>query len=1228
MIVHNINNIRNIRLSLFRFIYPLIPGRFIILIILSLLPCISLYAQTDLVLHDIVIGNVVVSAPGSVTMSPGFHAVSGCNFHAYIGPLQPSDSSITIDPPEDNLVPLAGSSGNNFILTITYKEPKTEIPSPSTSFRHNEEIQYFDGLGRPSQKILVGASPQGQDIILPYFYDHLGREAIKSLPYTDQKSGSFRSGVTQSTVNNNYTSGDLLGVEPDTRAYDSTGFDNSPLNRVTSSTGPGAAWENKPVTINYLTNSGSEPGWNVSGDYSYSSSDYPANTLFVTETIDEDGNATREYKDKLGRGVLKKSKLGSVWLTTAYIYDDLGLLRCVVPPEAANPNTDQALCYYYLYDDRRRMIEKKIPGSGTFKMVYDVRNRLRFTQNSLQVPENKWSFTKYDELNRPVITGILNSFSSGVSALISSMESAQLNESRNNNDSTGYTNNSFPISNTDILTLTYYDNYDFFNITGDLVSDSLQWDVYESEGYSIDQLRAASDKGRVTCSMTSVLSDPNDLSVVRKNNLYSTFYYDKYGHLLRSVSENHLGGKDVVTNVYEDITYLLTSSKQEHYKGSESIVIEKWFEYDHASRLLATREKINNQSPVTLNAMTYNEAGTLVSRHLHSSQTEGARSFLQKVDYNYNIRGWLTSINEPDPAGNDLFGMSLYYNNPSGMGDNPPAAVFNGNISGIKWAVKNDTIRGYKFAYDSLNRILDADYVQGTSLNSNAGYYSEQITGYDKNGNILGLKRYFNNSLVDDLSYEYLNSGKSNQILRITDSGTENNNIDDYPGSSQDYSYDSNGNMSFDGAKNINVYYFNTLNLPRKIDFGNNNRLHYHYTSSGGKLVKHIILDGSSGQALHYIGNIVYENNTLKYILTDDGRLIPSGEGANRVFKYEYNIKDHLGNSRVTFVAAELGGAVDIVQASDYYPFGLVMRQSDPGYIPGYLKNRYLFNGKELQDDVFEGRSLYWYDYGARFYDPQIGRWNAVDPMAENNHYAWTPYAYVYNNPIALIDPFGLDSTRIRNGFTRRMDQIFNSLVSVFKDPSPINNFMDGLIKDPLGTVDKVLGTTAEALDDTGKKLWSGSNEDFGEVVADIFTLWVTGKALGGAKNTPSNNVGEASKVGVGLSDDAFVHVAPTKYADDILKNGLDPAYSGGKTYVTRWASVKNVTNPKDFNTILYRQNLWKSYAGKFDEGATILHINAKPKFYSPRTNWVNGVPQYIFTSPISPKYITHIKSF
>jgi RHS repeat-associated protein len=915
-------------------------------------------------------------------------------------------------------VPSAGSSDQNYILTIIFREELDAEPSPGTPFRHSEEIRYFDGFGRPSQTIQAGASPFGADIIQPFFYDDFGREAVRTLPFTGTASGLYRPGVTAVTVNEYYSSSPPEGIEADSRAFTSIVFDDSPLQRVISETGPGDGWSSagRSVVYRYLTNTTPAAGWRVTGDYSFDAVSYPVGTLYVTVTVDEEGSSTLEYRDLHGVTVLKESDSGEGPLRTAYIYDDRGLLRCVVPPGASDPNTDTDLCYYYLYDERRRLIEKKLPGAGKVTMIYDRCDRVRFYRSSIQEPDT-WSFIKYDELNRPVITGITRDPLRDASAMKAAADALALNEARDKDHETGYTNNSYPdTSDIEIHTITYYDNYDFLSITGSGPRDNLRAETYDSGVFVLSPDIDPEPKGQVTGAVTMVLSDPGDRDVVPLEKLYSVNYYDKYGHLLRRISDNHLKGKDVTSNLYEDITYQLLQTKQEHYSGKEKVVIEKWVDYDHYGRLLSTRIKADSQPVITLSALRYNETGQLTAKYLHSCDTAGTRGFAQVVDYRYNVRGWLTAINDPERMeGDDLFAVRLFYNSLAGMGGlAPEKGLFNGNISGMKWSTPGSPLRGYRCSYDAAGRMLRADYAEGSSLDDNRGGFSELITGYDSNGNILGLERYCNGSPVDILKYAYCNSGKSNRLLKITDTGTRGSSFDDYPGSSKDYSYDAGGNMTFDGARNLDIEYLPTLNLPGKLDFGNNNRIYFHYTSGGEKLMKHVISGRGIETETHYIGNIVYEGGKLSYILTEEGRLVASGTGNGRRFIYEYYLKDHLGNNRITFRAGSPLEGPEMIQAVDYYPFGLVMSRKENNGLTGYRKNNYLYNGKELQDENMTGESLNWYDYGARMYDPQIGRWHTTDPLAES-YRRWSPYSYAVDNPVRFIDPDGMSTTKFED---------------------------------------------------------------------------------------------------------------------------------------------------------------------------------------------------------------------
>ena len=153
---------------------------------------------------------------------------------------------------------------------------------------------------------------------------------------------------------------------------------------------------------------------------------------------------------------------------------------------------------------------------------------------------------------------------------------------------------------------------------------------------------------------------------------------------------------------------------------------------------------------------------------------------------------------------------------------------------------------------------------------------------------------------------------------------------------------------------------------------------------------------------------IEYTNSTVDAIYHAEGRAVKDGS----TWDHEYVITDHLGNTRVRFHDDNGNGTIssgELLSTHDYYPFG--MEWNAGSY-------QYTYNGKEKNDEL--GLDLF--DYGARMYDPAIGRWNAVDPLAENR-LALSPFNFVQNNPISRIDPDGLTDYTI-NKKTGEVTQI------------------------------------------------------------------------------------------------------------------------------------------------------------------------------------------------------------
>jgi RHS repeat-associated protein len=350
---------------------------------------------------------------------------------------------------------------------------------------------------------------------------------------------------------------------------------------------------------------------------------------------------------------------------------------------------------------------------------------------------------------------------------------------------------------------------------------------------------------------------------------------------------------------------------------------------------------------------------------------------------------------------NDIFAMQLQYHD-SVINSGDPVQ-YNGNISSIKWATNlNKEWYGYDYSYDEINRLTHATFYKSSGEGfMHDGSFDERNISYDPNGNLLTLHRFTSGAIpIDKLRYSYLSNG--NQLGYIVDSTLDVSGVIDYPGgitATEGFAYDLNGNMVISADKGMNdSIRYSYLNMPELLDFGNGEKIRYIYDGTGNKVAK-LVIDGNAlpGSSLIYAGNFVYDwNGNLQYILTSEGRIVAE----ETAFRFEYFIKDHLGNTRATYAQAA-PGLPQVVEYRHYYPFGMQIEAL--GYSSGFdLPNNYRYNGKELQTDY----GLEWYDYGARFYDPQLGRWHVIDPLAEQSR-RWSPYTYCMNNPIRFIDPDG-----------------------------------------------------------------------------------------------------------------------------------------------------------------------------------------------------------------------------
>ncbi len=454
------------------------------------------------------------------------------------------------------------------------------------------------------------------------------------------------------------------------------------------------------------------------------------------------------------------------------------------------------------------------------------------------------------------------------------------------------------------LTYTFYDDYSYTGkhnaVTGDLTTPTFSGSPYaEIIGSTSNMTR-----GLVTGTKVRVLGTDQWLTT-------TTYYTDK-GRVLQVIADNVSGGKDVVSSIYDFSGKLLRTFQRHTNVRSgttpETRLITQML-YDAAGRVTDVMKKLNDSTQLTIAKNSYDELGQLQTKRLHVK----GNGQLETLRYEYNIRGWLKSINKgfvsTPTSYSSWFGQELSYD--YGFRDKQ----VNGNITGVKWKSGSDGKgRAYGYTYDNANRLTIADFTQNNPAGSNSwdkgqlDFTVDQLV-YDPNGNIMSMRQKGMNGTsiqtIDSLKYGYLSN--SNKLSYVTDKKNNTaSQLGDFKeinnNETADYAYDTSGNLIKDLNKNIAVIRYNHLNLPDSIAITGKGTIRYFYDAAGTKLRK-IVTDNTVTPAkittTDYIGGIVYRNDTMELIGHEEGRIRPVYVAGQPIrYYYDYFLKDHLGNVR------------------------------------------------------------------------------------------------------------------------------------------------------------------------------------------------------------------------------------------------------------------------------------------------------------------------------------------
>ncbi len=879
---------------------------------------------------------------------------------------------------------------------------ETIYTNPSNSSQNIKSYKYFDGLARLRQSV---TETEGGFNVTHFDFNPMGFTEKVWNPYLDQitVNGSLVRPTDARTRATAYYK-TKLGLTYSPHPYKRSEYFNKSL-PVTKKMFP--SYTNIEENTEIL--------------FPFAITQINGQSVYTRERVDESGNRVSTYYNDLGELVRSSiaENVSSLKLRTDYEYDKVGNLVKTISPKGLETT--------YTYNSLGQLTSKKLPDQDdSMEYRYDNAGNLRFVRDANH--KSKESDTSISlSGNASVITSIVRGIEAPSKGKLS-LDFCVYD--------LFYDDYDFYIKNSDTHAILYIDSFSaasnggcvgnstpltfevepgVYHFTGIAQNSNepimfsigtlgfISDDVYTYTKY--DKLNRPTETGEYNGGLSFTSVDPNDAAFPTSgHNAHIKYYYSgNHAPIISGYAPNNANGrltkisyrnqntpsgwsheafsyndlglvewkildlrtlntKKLIRYNYDDFGRLIRTDYQPTSSTDRFIT---WNEYDNYGRL----KYVYTDTDTVVSGrkkdieFVYDGIGNVKERRL-------GHSAIQKVDYSYTIRGWLDQINDINNIGSDKFAMKLNY-------------AANGNITQQQWKQPglNNNLASYLYSYDAANRLKGADFT-GSGYNSNA--YKLYNLNYDKDGNIIHYMRNTEFGYPDGTGYMEVVLTSSNRINFLRDGAIY---------TEYDVDYDANGNMTKNELNGLSSASYDWRNLPSQMLAGSQT-LSYDYNADGNRTDKRI---GST--VTHYVrgkdGKVLatYVNNVVKsQHIYAGGEMIGNYDRTQR----RYFLKDHLGSIRTT---VNESGAV--VGYDDYYPFGLVM--------PGRSSNSanpndaYKFTGHERDEEA--GLTL---DYMmARNYDPMIGRFLQIDPLA-SQFPAWSPYSYTFNNPLRFTDPTGM----------------------------------------------------------------------------------------------------------------------------------------------------------------------------------------------------------------------------